>query len=84
MAITVNLAVRGEPLCILLDVVEVAQSHTGIALAREFVRVLREFTIEHKVSAAINRILKYSHDSSCSVSLATTPPLTIRRLMRWR
>lgn len=75
-AITVHLAVKGEPLSILLDIVEVAESHTGVALATEFVRVLREFRIEHKVSRTINRILVYSHDSSCLVSLATTPPLT--------
>ena len=59
MAITVHLAVKGEPLCILLDVIEVAQSHSSVALATEFVRVLREYRIEHKVSImmAINRIL---------------------------
>jgi hypothetical protein len=50
MAITVHLAVKDEPLSILLDVVEIARSHSGVALATEFVRVLKEFSIEHKVS----------------------------------
>jgi hypothetical protein len=59
MAITVHLAVEGEPLSILLDVIEVAQSHTGVALATEFVRVLREFSVEHKVSMFIPRKLSW-------------------------
>jgi hypothetical protein len=59
MAITVPLAVEGEPLSILLDVIEVAQSHTGIALAKEFVQVLREFGVEHKVSMFILRKLSW-------------------------
>ena len=52
-----HLAVEGEPLSILLDVIEVAQSHTGVALAKEFVCILREFAIEHKVSMFILRKL---------------------------
>jgi hypothetical protein len=50
MAITVHLEVKGSPLCLLLDFVEVARSHSGVALATEFVRVLEEFGIENKVS----------------------------------
>lgn len=33
----------------LLDVVEVAESHTGEALAVAFAKVLQDFGIEHKV-----------------------------------
>lgn len=51
MAITVHLEVDGKPLCLLLDAVEIARSHTGTALAGEFARILEEFGIAHKVSA---------------------------------
>jgi hypothetical protein len=52
MAITVHMEVNGELLVMLLDFVEIARSHTGVALASEFVRILREFGIEHKVRAS--------------------------------
>jgi hypothetical protein len=51
MAITVHLEVNGELLCLLLDAVEIARSHTGRVLAGEFARILEEFGIEHKVSS---------------------------------
>jgi hypothetical protein len=50
IAITVHLEFNGTPMCIPLDVVEVARSHSGLALAQEFAWILEEFTIEHKVS----------------------------------
>jgi hypothetical protein len=34
MAVTVHMEVRGMPLCLLLDVVEVAKAHTGMILVR--------------------------------------------------
>ena len=34
----------------LLDIVEVAQSHTGVVLGDTFVKVLKAFGIENKVS----------------------------------
>jgi hypothetical protein len=37
-------------MCMILDVVEVAKSHSGINLATAFASVLKEFRIEHKVS----------------------------------
>jgi hypothetical protein len=52
VAVTVHLEDQGVPLCILLDVVEVAHSHTGLVLATEFARILREFGIENKVSVS--------------------------------
>ena len=51
MAITVHLEVNSELLLMLLDFIEIAQSHTSVALATEFIHILREFEIEHKVSA---------------------------------
>lgn len=50
VAITVHLEVDGAPLCLLLDLVEVAESHNGVNLAKAFAKVLEEFGIEHKVS----------------------------------
>jgi hypothetical protein len=40
----------GKPLSFLLDIVEVAMSHSGINLARAFADMLKEFGVEHKVS----------------------------------
>jgi hypothetical protein len=50
MAITVHLEVKGLPMCLLLDFIEIARSHSGVAFATEFVRVLEDFGVEHKVS----------------------------------
>ena len=51
MAITVHLEQNGVPICLLLDIVEVARSHTGINLAIEFAAVLEDFGIGDKVSS---------------------------------
>ena len=40
---------EGKPISFLLDILEVAESHTGMALAREFERVLQDFGISDKV-----------------------------------
>ena len=49
MAITVHLEQNGEPLAMLLDLVEVPKSHTGYNLALAFVKVLKDFGISDKV-----------------------------------
>ena len=49
VAITVHLEQNGEPLAMLLDLVEVPKSHTGYNLALAFVKVLRDFGISDKV-----------------------------------
>jgi hypothetical protein len=36
----------------LLDIVEVPKSHSGVNLAEEFVKILKEFEISDKVSKA--------------------------------
>ena len=41
---------KGVPVSILLDLVEVAQSHSGINLAAAFAKILEDFGIENKVS----------------------------------
>jgi hypothetical protein len=50
VAITVHFEVNGTPMCILLDLVEVAESHSGLNLAVVFARILDEFGISEKVS----------------------------------
>ena len=49
MAVTVHLEKDGIPECFLLDIVEVAKSHSGVNLARAFSDVLKDFGIEDKV-----------------------------------
>jgi hypothetical protein len=53
VALTVHLEHKGKPLCMVLDIVEVAKSHSGINLATAFASVLKDFRIEHKVSEAL-------------------------------
>ncbi|KAI1793035.1 hypothetical protein LXA43DRAFT_886392, partial [Ganoderma leucocontextum] len=50
VAVTVHFEVEGKPVSFLLDLVEVACSHTGVNLAAAFAKILQEFGIEHKVS----------------------------------
>ncbi|KAF8238067.1 hypothetical protein L208DRAFT_1111606, partial [Tricholoma matsutake] len=48
IALTAHLEVKGELILIMLDVVEVPKSHSGLNLALAFVSILKEFRIEHK------------------------------------
>jgi hypothetical protein len=74
VVVTVHLEKDGEPLIMLLDVVEVPKvlslfiiheqnlmkekSHTGLQLATEFAQILKDFGISEKVSVPIQRELK--------------------------
>ncbi|PIL30443.1 hypothetical protein GSI_07142 [Ganoderma sinense ZZ0214-1] len=51
VAVTVHFEQQGKPMCFLLDVIEVACSHTGVNLAAAFARILKEFGIDHKIKA---------------------------------
>jgi hypothetical protein len=53
VAITVHLEHEGIPICLLLDIVEVARSHTGVNLAIAFAEVLNNFGIADKVRTYI-------------------------------
>jgi hypothetical protein len=71
VAVTVHLEKDGEPLIMLLDVVEVPKvlslfiipeqnltkekSHTGLQLAVEFAQILKGFGISEKVSVPVQR-----------------------------
>jgi hypothetical protein len=53
VAITVHFQKDGVLVAMLLDLVEVAESHSGLNLATMFVKILEEFMIAHKVSARL-------------------------------
>ena len=54
VAITVHLEHKGEPISMLLDIVEVAKSHTGINLAAAFAKILEDYGISNKVLVIIS------------------------------
>lgn len=53
MAITVHLEHKGEPISMLLDIVEVAKSHTGANLANAFAKILEDYDISDKVFISV-------------------------------
>ena len=50
VAVTIHLEQDGIPICMLLDIVEVAWAHSGINLAETFTKILNSFGIGDKVS----------------------------------
>ena len=50
VAFTVHFEHKGVPILMLLDLVEVAESHSRVNLANMFSKVLEEFGIKDKVS----------------------------------
>ena len=50
VAITVHLEHNGEPISMLLDIVEVAKSHTRENLATAFAKIMEDYTIFEKVN----------------------------------
>ena len=50
VAVTVHFKNEGVPVSMLLDIVELAQSHSGIKLAAAFAKILEDFGISDKVS----------------------------------
>ena len=57
MAFTVHFEHEGVPMSMLLDLVEVAKSHSGVNLAEAFAKVLEEFRIEDKVDQFVVRLV---------------------------
>lgn len=51
VAITVHFEQNGKPVAMLLDIVEVPESHTGANLASAFAKVLTDFGVSDKVSS---------------------------------
>ena len=50
VAVTVHFEKDGIPVSMLLDIIEVAKSHSGMNLAATFAQILDEFGISDKVS----------------------------------
>jgi hypothetical protein len=50
VAVTVHFEKSGVPVSMLLDIVEVAHSHSGLNLAAAFAKILEDFGISNKVS----------------------------------
>ena len=50
MAVTVHFEKDGKAVSMLLDMVQVAESHSGLALAAAFAKILEDFGITDKVS----------------------------------
>ncbi len=50
MAVTVYLEHDGQPISLLLDIIELAVSHSGDNLATVFAKILRDYRISNKVS----------------------------------
>jgi len=54
VAVTVHFEKDGQPISLLLDLVEVACSHTGLNLAKAFAGILEDFNIADKVRMTRN------------------------------
>jgi hypothetical protein len=67
VAITVHLEHAGKACMMLLDLAEVAKLHTGVNLGIEFAKVLKNFSIQDKVS--VSKILR---DQRLLTSVADT------------
>jgi len=50
IALTVHFEDNGTQVSLLLDIVELAKSHTGLNLAKAFAKVVMDYGIDHKVS----------------------------------
>ena len=50
MAVTVHFENQGVPMVMLLDIVELARSHSGFNLVGAFAKILEDFRISDKVS----------------------------------
>ena len=79
VAITVHYKESGKAQTYLLDIVEVAESHTGVVLATAFTQVLEVFRISDKVRLTSYYMRKSLINFSCYRLHAITPPL----MMPW-
>jgi len=66
VAVTVAFEFNGVQLMMLLDIVEVAKSHSEINLAAAFAKILDDFGISDKVSCIIQRIM--NNRTHCTIT----------------
>lgn len=67
VAWTVHLEYEGTMLAFLLDVVEVPESHTGVALAKAFQKMLEAFGLQNKVSSHLQMLFLSHYFTSSSL-----------------
>ena len=60
VAITVHFEHKGDPISMLLDIVEVARSHTGDNLAAAFAKIMEDYEISEKV--LVSSLYKYIYN----------------------
>ena len=80
MAVTVHFENKGVPVAMLLDIVELARSHSGLNLAAAFAKILEDFGIDNKVSnLSCGEDVMNSLDMCRSSRLPVTTPRTMIR-----
>ena len=67
VAVTVHFEINGVPMQMLLDMVEVATSHSGVNLAAAFAQVLEDFGISDKVSDVHSEACHKTYHSSTDI-----------------
>jgi len=67
--VTVHFEQSGKPMCLLLNIVEVVTSHSGVNLAAAFTKILDDFGIAHKVSLLdyLHKNLRLTIDVMCQI-----------------
>jgi len=55
VAITVHFENKGVPISMLLDIVEIAHSHSSFNLATVFVKILEDFGVSEKANSSYSR-----------------------------
>jgi hypothetical protein len=81
MVVTVHFENKGVPVAMLLDIVELVHSHSGLNLAAAFAKILEDFGIDNKVSnlSCGEDVMNSLNMCRSSRLLATTPRIMIRR-----
>jgi hypothetical protein len=79
MAVTVHFENKGVPVAMLLDIVELARSHSGLNLAAAFAKILEDFGIDNKVGnlSCGEDVMNSLDMCRSSRLLATTPRIMI-------
>ena len=78
IAVTIHFKKDGKLMCILLDLVEVTESHSSVNLAMAFAKVLDDFGISKKVSNLCTLIIRMQINSLIfpHPSVSATPVTT--------
>jgi hypothetical protein len=58
MAVLVHLIKSSKPIAVVLDVVKLPKSHSGVNLANAMAGVIKDFGIQDKVSSSVQRYIR--------------------------